>query len=95
MNDGGLKSLTEGLLKKDFSKDSNKNENENENKKIKKNKHLQSKAFNAIGSIVLGIGAYMIIPTLLQRATGIIYKASKRTTSSADDDWGPEMKKKN
>ena len=33
MNDGGLKSLTEGLLKKDFSKDSNKNEN----KKIKKN----------------------------------------------------------
>ena len=91
MNDGGLKSLTEGLLKKDFSKDSNKNEN----KKIKKNKHLQSKVFNAIGSIVLGIGAYMIIPTLLQRATGIIYKASKRTTSSADDDWGPEMKKKN
>ena len=95
MNDGGLKSLTEGLLKKDFSKDSNKNENENENKKIKKNKHLQSKAFNTIGSIVLGIGAYMIIPTLLQRATGIIYKASKRTTSSADEDWGPEMKKKN
>lgn len=91
MNDGGLKSLTEGLLKKDFSKDSNKNEN----KKIKKNKHLQSKVFNAIGSIVLGIGAYIIIPTLLQRATGIIYKASKRTTSSADDDWGPEMKKKN
>ena len=91
MNDGGLKSLTEGLLKKDFSKDSNKNEN----KKIKKNKHLQSKAFNTIGSIVLGIGAYMVIPTLLQRATGIIYKASKRTTSSADDDWGPEMKKKN
>jgi hypothetical protein len=37
----------------------------------------------------------MIIPTLLQRATGIIYKASKRTNSSADDDWGPEMKKKN
>ena len=37
----------------------------------------------------------MVIPTLLQRATGIIYKASKRTTSSADDDWGPEMKKKN
>ena len=34
MNDGGLKSLTEGLLKKDFSKDSNKNENEN--KKLKK-----------------------------------------------------------
>ena len=56
MNDGGLKSLTEGLLKKDFSKDSNKNENENENKKIKKNKHLQSKVFNAIDSIVLGIG---------------------------------------
>ena len=95
MNDGGLKSLTEGLLKKDFSKDSNKNENENENKKNKKNKHLQSKAFNTIGSIVLGIGAYIIIPTLLQRATGIIYKASRRTTSSADDDWGPEMKKKN
>ena len=91
MNDGGLNPLTEGLLKKDFSKDSNKNEN----KKIKKNKHLQSIAFNTIGSIVLGIGAYMIIPTLLQRATGIIYKASKRTTSSADDDWGPEMKKKN
>ena len=91
MNDGGLKSLTEGLLKKDFSKDSNKNEN----KKIKKNKHLQSISFNTIGSIVLGIGAYMIIPTLLQRATGIIYKASKRTNSSADDDWGPEMKKKN
>ena len=90
MNDGGLNPLTEGLLKKDFSKDSNKNENEN-----KKNKHLQSKAFNTIGSIVLGIGAYMIIPTLLQRATGIIYKASKRTNSSADDDWGPEMKKKN
>ena len=64
-------------------------------KEQKKNKHLQSKAFNTIGSIVLGIGAYMIIPTLLQRATGIIYKASKRTTSSADDDWGPEMKKKN
>ena len=36
MNDGGLNPLTEGLLKKDFSKDSNKNENENENKKIKK-----------------------------------------------------------
>ena len=34
MNDGGLNPLTEGLLKKDFSKDSNKNENEN--KKIKK-----------------------------------------------------------
>ena len=93
MNDGGLNPLTEGLLKKDFSKDSNKNENEN--KKNKKNKHLQSKAFNTIGSIVLGIGAYIIIPTLLQRATGIIYKASKRTTSSANDDWGPEMKKKN
>lgn len=91
MNDEGLKSLTEGLLKKDFAKESNKNEN----KKIEKKKHLQSKAFNTIGSIVLGIGAYMIIPTLLQRATGIIYKASKRTTSSADDDWGPEMKKKN
>ena len=94
MNDGGLNPLTEGLLKKDFSKDSNKNENENKNEN-KKNKHLQSKAFNTIGSIVLGIGAYIIIPTLLQRATGIIYKASKRTTSSANDDWGPEMKKKN
>ena len=90
MNDGGLKSLTEGLLKKDFSKDSNKNEN----KKIKKNKHLQSKAFNTIGSIVLGIGACMIIPPLLRRATGIVYKASKKATSSDEDDWGPVMVKK-
>ena len=55
MNDGGLNPLTEGLLKKDFSKDSTKNEN----KKIKKNKHLQSKVFNAIGSIVLGIGCVL------------------------------------
>ena len=37
MNDGGLKSLTEGLLKKDFSKDSNKNEKLNCNIKCIKN----------------------------------------------------------
>ena len=38
MNDGGLNPLTEGLLKKDFSKDSNKNENENKNEN-KKNRY--------------------------------------------------------
>ena len=63
-------------------------------KEQKKNKHLQSISFNTIGSIVLGIGACMIIPPLLQRATGIVYKASKKATSSDEDDWGPVMIKK-
>lgn len=90
MKDRELSSLTENLVKRDLGKKAQKNENEG----TEKNKHLQSIAFNTIGSIVLGIGACMIIPPLLQRATGIVYKASKKATSSDEDDWGPVMIKK-
>ena len=56
MNDGGLNPLTEGLLKKDFSKDSNKNENEN--KKNKKNTSYPTVSFVAVGDNIIHENVY-------------------------------------
>lgn len=49
-----------------------------------------------IGSIVLFAAACLVIPKVSRKITNKAYKASvKKQNEEEDDDWGPELVKKN
>lgn len=49
----------------------------------------------SVGCLAVFVSAVAILPTLIEKTSGQMYKAElKKSNSTEDDDWGPVIEKK-
>ena len=62
---------------------------------MKKRNEKKRVVWHVVGGITFAVGMLIVMPKFIEKGSDYIYKKNRTFVNPQDDDWGPEIVKKN